>query len=1528
VISQDSDIVLHHRAVRANPLQYGDSGVERQRLIEHDYAMLKAVRDGKTSKPKAVRDGETSRPAPQLPKALRDGETSSHAPQLLHGASPLRQEAVPWPSSVRVGILASSSGEAPHLFASSQTPVEVQDVLGDEDHDDEFSADNDSDESEHDLTDAEVAEYRRRFPGPTRDLFASEFGPESANWSTMTRKQRRLYHQRKASVVSGVLATKSLEEDVVSSSSAALEGAVPPLIPPPLEPVVSAGPSTDPSLTVRTPAMERSRDVVRSRLSSIRDGVVRDKFNDPEKYPTAGVHTGIHDSRLDVIADGGSRPFLPLGVASSMCRTTVLDIGGGQQTHFVHPIDTVVTLTSEGEILTTPIEASTSSVSGSDLQQAAVGGSSVALAAKHPEKPVPAKILLADFQPTPAELLRALQQGASVYDGDVLLDSEYEIPRLQAQIQEGIDEGLAQQSLLEEVNDDANAHFEAFLQSKEYRSAQDSRDDEDDSTPAADPTPTAAMLASVTASSAQSSLSECKGDVGVPSSCDGVRVAYVDDVLHFRHPDGASKSVNRGESLGRGPVESSSSGGTLSDRHQVVRLRSESNDSDDSEDSETTVGRMLQTIRRQERAGIASDSGDVFASTDRDGPSDPHAGPLMVRPPTAYEALLQGLGVMEVNSDGLRVLSDAGIAKFHDFVGKKDATRGESINMTVDSARTPFPAAEPCGTGMGSASVPLAPAGDPPASGNGSSASKVTFVGKSPLVSDENGRVQYVDAMYLEHCAQHRRLTEAATRARDEDNTMRQRGMFDAHPLPSNPYAAHEIQEVKSYDDFGTVGFQACVGINAATAAAREEQRLDGDMFAHLSSGTVESEAKAHAEFVFNRVENQASAPLRSTIDEHSMHRQGGERSVPQARERAYTPRVPRPARASRTSIADPSKLGKPRPQDQVYAAAVAASSPRVSGDGVLLSATRTPSAPGMAVGQARRMISQAQGSLQTNGPGSSSGGCAFQGGLPYVQGPMLTEREQHRHTDIPLPRRATFTHADIARASGVLTAADIEQQEDIWRAACFHAADLGWDGVGCGPDAILGPSSAMEGELRALYVRAVYAEAQAASDARRLAVLGIDSDGNRVQESGLDVSPGGGLRGGAAHRPTGGTPGDVPPGGGFGFYGSGPPPPPPGSSSGFHPPPFRGARGGPPPPPPPHGVSVRSGMLATPWKTTGGKLVSELSRLEAFSGEDEDWLTFKEDVFRVAGVNDLEQVLEPDYYQSDDFDARDNKLMYFLLQKAVSGSLTAHAHFKKARLLDGNGAYFELLNAYTMAAPAKAMLLLQELNLFRMEPGERLSVFGARLLKLFEDISLLEGENAIHFKATQKLNYLLSAIRHEPELKETYVFIEQSQSRGTITFEEALTALTRRCESLRADQALAEGAGGRRQGFVANAVQVFPEDVTQEDCESLSKADLVALITTRNKRHQMGVSGDTTRASSVTTAGTPCIVKDCKTLCLVPICPIHYAEMVCGKTPRLPLKRSWGYATYDAKTRKTIFPSAVPVAATKRVRTQRPKKN
>ena len=40
-----TDIELHHRAVRANPLEHGGSGVEREREIEKDNKMLLAARD-------------------------------------------------------------------------------------------------------------------------------------------------------------------------------------------------------------------------------------------------------------------------------------------------------------------------------------------------------------------------------------------------------------------------------------------------------------------------------------------------------------------------------------------------------------------------------------------------------------------------------------------------------------------------------------------------------------------------------------------------------------------------------------------------------------------------------------------------------------------------------------------------------------------------------------------------------------------------------------------------------------------------------------------------------------------------------------------------------------------------------------------------------------------------------------------------------------------------------------------------------------------------------------------------------------------------------------------------------------------------------------------------------------------------------------------------------------------------------------------------------------------------------------------
>jgi hypothetical protein len=49
-LSPASDAALHHRAVLANPLERGGSGVERQREIEKDYRMLKTNRDREFNK--------------------------------------------------------------------------------------------------------------------------------------------------------------------------------------------------------------------------------------------------------------------------------------------------------------------------------------------------------------------------------------------------------------------------------------------------------------------------------------------------------------------------------------------------------------------------------------------------------------------------------------------------------------------------------------------------------------------------------------------------------------------------------------------------------------------------------------------------------------------------------------------------------------------------------------------------------------------------------------------------------------------------------------------------------------------------------------------------------------------------------------------------------------------------------------------------------------------------------------------------------------------------------------------------------------------------------------------------------------------------------------------------------------------------------------------------------------------------------------------------------------------------------------
>ena len=155
------------------------------------------------------------------------------------------------------------------------------------------------------MTDAECAECRRVNPGPIRPLHARELEPGSNAWETMTRRQRRLYHQRKAPTRPS------------SDSLHAGDGRPHDFGPP------GGGP----------------RNSLRSG-----DGRLPVLASSGEE-PSDSLHVGVMSSRTIVPPEGG----MPL------CCKTVLDLSHGRQAHVVHPIGTSVAITSDGDIVTTPI---------------------------------------------------------------------------------------------------------------------------------------------------------------------------------------------------------------------------------------------------------------------------------------------------------------------------------------------------------------------------------------------------------------------------------------------------------------------------------------------------------------------------------------------------------------------------------------------------------------------------------------------------------------------------------------------------------------------------------------------------------------------------------------------------------------------------------------------------------------------------------------------------------------------------------------------------------------------------------------------------------------------------------------------------------------------------------------------------------------------------------------------------------------------------------------------------------------------
>jgi hypothetical protein len=353
-------------------------------------------------------------------------------------------------------------------------------------------------------------------------------------------------------------------------------------------------------------------------------------------------------------------------------------------------------------------------------------------------------------------------------------------------------------------------------------------------------------------------------------------------------------------------------------------------------------------------------------------------------------------------------------------------------------------------------------------------------------------------------------------------------------------------------------------------------------------------------------------------------------------------------------------------------------------------------------------------------------------------------------------------------------------------------------------------------------------------------------------------------------------------------------------------------------------------------------KLIGELSKLSEFSGAQTDFKAWVQELWRVAAVNGLEETLDPSYRpgQHAAFDPQKNKVLYYLIEKAVEHSVVAHSHFKKASKFDGNAAYFVLREAYVFSGQAEAALLLQKLNGFRLQSGEVLATFCTRLSELFEDLESLEGENAMEFSPTQKLMYLLNAIADEPDLAAAHVYLQSEMNRGTMTFDLALRDLQLRCETQRANTALKEAAptphsNRGRRAYAANPTSQssVPQGTGMTEAEwmatralecgtdidAMDATQMKALVTTVNKRlHQVKSSG----GSGVTNSedATPCLVQGCDERCSLPICRLHFASMVCGKTPVLQLKNNYGAVKYDKVKHQAVYPPSVPAEKLKKI--------
>jgi hypothetical protein len=325
------------------------------------------------------------------------------------------------------------------------------------------------------------------------------------------------------------------------------------------------------------------------------------------------------------------------------------------------------------------------------------------------------------------------------------------------------------------------------------------------------------------------------------------------------------------------------------------------------------------------------------------------------------------------------------------------------------------------------------------------------------------------------------------------------------------------------------------------------------------------------------------------------------------------------------------------------------------------------------------------------------------------------------------------------------------------------------------------------------------------------------------------------------------------------------------------------------------------------------------------FSGQSKDWKLWNKGFLRFLSIWELAYVVDPNFFDDipiPDSKIRDNKLVYYLLEDATQNSPLAAAYVRKAPLENGFEAYYTLLDGFVFAGTTTSTILLNELSNFRFKTDETPSEMILRLEELFQDLQMIPGDAAMTFNDTQCINYLLGALRHEPQWDTVASAITSSQIKGELTFRQACDELRLRCEAAKAYQLIDKEVKVRRRVQAYPAITV-PNDTDEVPVSTPAFDEAVkALISSVEKRINKGDQSGSVKPEGGKKKGKggkkeyekrDCLAKGCTNLSTFPLCGLHYHSVVSGKIPALELRNEFGNAVYNAESKVVEYPAKVP---------------